>query len=39
MIPPYNGEEELGWPGIAVLALVVLAVSWLSLLVADAYLE
>lgn len=39
MIPPYNEDEEIGWPGIAVLALVVLAVSWLSFLVASAYLD
>ena len=31
-------EEELGWPAIAVLAVVVLAACWLSYCVAAAYL-
>ena len=34
-----DGEEELGFAGILVLALVVLTVSWISFCVASAYLD
>ena len=34
-----DGDEELGFPGLLTLALVVLVVSWISFLVASAYLD
>jgi len=39
MIPSYNDDEEIGWPGLLLLALIVLAASWVSFLVAAAFLE